>query len=109
MTFKPVLTGLLASTTALLSSTNLALAASITLPSTLNTNQDPIEKIKTFLIDTVFEGLVFTGIAIAACAIAYIIVSAIAGGRPNTRWAALAILGGIALTSIGWLLDKMLS
>ena len=109
MTFKPVFAGLVASLTALLSSASLALAQTLTLPDTLDTNQDPIEKIKGFLIDTVFNGLVFTGIAIAACAIAYIIVTAIAGGRPNTRWAAIAVLGGIGLTSIGWLLEKMLA
>ena len=67
----------------------LALAQTLTIPQNINTNQGTIEKIKTFLVEVVFNDLVYIGVVIAACASAYIIVTATAGGRPKTRWAAV--------------------
>ena len=86
----------------------LAAQAQITIPQNVDTNQNPVEKFTEFLT-LVFDGLIVTGVGVAGCAIAYIIVTAIAGGRPNVRWGAIAIGGGVFLTSIGFVLDQIFS
>jgi hypothetical protein len=85
---------------------NNAVQAQLSIPESVDTNRNPVEKFTAFLT-LVFDGLVVTGVGVAGCAIAYIIVTAIAGGRPNVRWAAVAVGGGVFLTSIGYVLDQI--
>ncbi|MCZ4283104.1 hypothetical protein O4H49_20130 [Kiloniella laminariae] len=82
--------------------------AQLAIPDNIDTNQDPVEKFKEFLT-YVFDGLVTVGAGIAGCALLYIVVTAISGGRPNVRWGAIAIGGGIFITSLGFILDKIFS
>ena len=75
-------------------------------PTPTNSNTSPVDKILTFL-GVVFDGLIALGAGIAGVALAYIFVVAIGGGRPNVKWATIAIVGGIGLTSLGWLLNQI--